>query len=413
MAIALALLAGLLLGLVANATESAFLIQMVQMARPVGAVFINAMRMVVIPLVVATIFSGVASIGEPRRLGRLGGLSLAFFWTTTAAGILLGMILMTTALQLSSAAAAGTLPEQPATDLPGFTEFLTGLIPANPFEAASRGALLPLIVFTILMAAATGSLPSAQRRPLTELAESAAAALIKLVQWILWTAPLGVFALAAPIAVDAGWDALRGLAVFIVAVLVGLAALVALVYLPLVKLLAGLGPARFLRAASASQVIALTTASSAAALPAMMEAAVEDLGLPAPRAGLVLALGASLNRAGSALFQGAAVVFLASVYHLPVPISGFAGAALATFLVSLTVAPVPSASVITLAPALAAVGVPLSGLALLLGVDRLPDMFRTATNVTGHLAAAVTVDRLAGASPTSNSSLDSAAGEDL
>ncbi len=396
MSIVLALAAGLLFGLVASATGSGFLLQIIQICKPIGAIFINALRMVVIPLVVVTIFSGVASIGSPRRLGRLGGLSLLFFWITTAAGILLGMLFMTTALQLSSPIADGAALEQPATNLPGLSEFLIGLIPANPFEAASRGALLPLIIFTALLAAAAGSLPRAQRQPLITLAESGSAALIKLVHWILWTAPLGVFALASPIAAESGWSTLRGLVVFILAVIFGLAALVAAVYLPLVRLLGGVGPLAFLRASAAPQSIALTTASSAAALPAMMDAAVKDLQLPTTSAGLVLALGASLNRAGSALFQGAAVVFLASVYHVPVPVSGLAEAALATFLVSLTVAPVPSASVITLAPALGAVGIPLSGLALLLGVDRLPDMFRTAANVTGHMAAAVVVERLAG-----------------
>ena len=177
------------------------------------------------------------------------------------------------------------------------------------------------------------------------------------------------------------------------AVLIGLAIFVALVYLPIVHAGARIPATKFLSAALESQMIAFSTTSSATAIPAMLEATDGPLAVGRETSSFVIPLGATLNRAGSALFQGAALIFLAWLYRVPIPAGAIGAAIFATALVSITVASVPSASVITLAPALGAVGVPLDGLAVLLGVDRIPDMFRTATNVTGDLAAAAVLDR--------------------
>ena len=394
LATAAGLIAGLLLGLLAGLTGSSVLLALAEGVRPIGAVFLNAVRMVVIPLVAAAVFLGVAKLGDPRKLSRLGGLALGFFWTTTLAAILAGMGAMRLAVALSAPVQVPPVGGQAAPELPSVLDFLVGLVPSNPFAAASQGALLPLIVFSILFAAAAGTLSEVQRAPLIALAESVAAALIRLVHWILWTAPVGVFALAAPITAESGWAMLQRLAVFVTAVIVGLVVFVALVYLPAVWLLGRCHPLRFLRGSIGPFMIGFTTTSSLASLPVMLDAADGQLHVSPTVSNLVLPLAASLNRAGSALFQGAAIVFLASVYSVPIPAAGLGAAVLATFLVSITVAPVPSASVVTLAPALDAVGIPLGGLAILLGVDRIPDMFRTATNVTGGMAAAVVVEGL-------------------
>jgi len=391
------LAAGLALGLLAAGTGSPSLLALAEGVEPAGTLFMNAIQMVVIPLVMTSIFTGVASLGDTGRVGRLGGIAVAFFWVTAIPAILLGMGTMRLGLGFAppvNLAAAGG--EETVRELPGFVDFLVRLVPANPFAAAADGDLLPLIVFTALCAAAAGLVAEEPRRLLIRVSEAATEIFVKLVHWILWTAPVGVFALAAPVTARSGWSILQNLAVFIGAVLAGLAVLVVVVYLPLVRYAGGRSVPRFLRACGAPWTVGFTTTSQVATLPVMIEAAEAELDVPGPVASLVLALGAALNRAGSALFQGASVVFLASVYGVPFPSSAVAGALLATFLVSMTVAPVPSASVVTLAPALDAVGVPAAGLGILLGVDRIPDMFRSSVNVVGTMAGAVVADGVVG-----------------
>jgi Na+/H+-dicarboxylate symporter len=390
-AIALGLIAGLLLGVAASVTGSPVLFGIAEGVEPLGTAFVNLLRMVVFPLVAATLFVGVAGMEGIRRLGRLGGLTLLFYWSTTIVSILIGMGVMRLLLPLAGAAAreaaagaqAGEAPE-----LPGVVDFLVGLIPQNPFSAAADDALLPFMVFTILLAAATGALPRPERDRLIGIANPIAAALVTLVHWILWLAPVGVFALAAPVTARSGWAMLQSLGVFVLAVTVGLLLFIGAIYVPAVKVLGGMGPARFLRVSLGPQLIAFTTTSSAATIPAMLESS-RAAGLAPQTPSLVIPLGAALNRAGSALFQGAGIVFLAWLYQVPLPGAAIGGAVIATFLVALTVPGVPAASVLTLAPALGHVGIPLDGMAVLLGVDRIPDMFRTATNVTGDMAAAV------------------------
>ncbi|NIM52137.1 MAG: cation:dicarboxylase symporter family transporter [Gemmatimonadales bacterium] len=410
-AVALGLIGGLLLGLVAAVSGSPLLIGIAEGIEPLGTAFVNLLKMVVIPLVAAVIFVGVGSLGDLRQLGRIGIITLFFFAATAVVSVLLGMGIMRLVLPLASEAAARAVEAAPAEapPLPGIVEFLLSLIPSNPFQVAAEGALLPLIVFTILVAAAAGALPSEQRDQLLSLANSVAAALIKLVHWILWAAPVGVFALAAPITARAGWAMLQSLAAFILAVIAGLVVFIVIVYLPAVRLLGRMPSWHFLKGSASPLLIALTTASSAATLPAMLESAEAELRLSRPVTSFVIPLGAAIGRGGTALFQGAGVVFLAWLYGVPIPASAVGGAVLATFVVSFTVAGIPAGGVVSLAPALVTVGIPLDGLGVLLGVDRIPDMARTATNVGGVLAAGVVVDRLAVRPRPSARSHDSAA----
>jgi Na+/H+-dicarboxylate symporter len=396
LAIAVGLALGFTLGIVASATGSPFLQAVAAGSAPLGTVFMNAIRMVVIPLVMAVVFSGVARLGNPRKLGRLGASTLAFFWITLVPAILFGMAVMRLGLVFAPATYVPQAAAQQAPELPGFVDFLVSLIPSNPFAAASSGALLPLIVFTALLAAATGTLPDAPRARLVELADAVGAALIKLVYWILWIAPIGVFGLAAPVTAKMGWGLVANLAVFVVTVVIGLGLFLGLFFLPLLRGAAGVGPLRFLRGTFGGVAIAFSTTSTVAALPVMIEEVEENLGLSPTISTLVLPLGASMYRPGSALFQGAAIIFLAHLYQVPIPAAAVGGAFLATFLVSLTVAPVPSSGVVTLAPALDAVGIPLSGLAILLGIDRIPDMFRSSVNALGQITTTALMDRWVG-----------------
>jgi len=397
-AVAIGLVGGLMLGLVAALSGSPLLLNIAVGIEPIGTAFVNLLKMVVIPLVAAVIFVGVGALGDLKRLGQIGVATLIFFAVTSALGVLIGMGMMQLMLPLASEVAAQAVtvaaPEAPV--LPGPVEFLLSLIPSNPFQVAAEGALLPLIVFTILFAAATGTLPTKERDLLLSLGNSVTAALIKLVHWILWLAPVGVFALAAPVTARAGWAMLQSLGAFILAVLIGLVVLVGVIFLPAVRFLGGMPIRIFLTAVINPLLIAGSTSSTAATVPAMLEAATEQLRLSRPVTSFVIPLGAGVGRMGTALFQGAGVVFLAWLFGVPLPAASIGGAVLATFIVSFTVAGIPAGGVVSLAPALGTVGVPLDGLGVLLGVDRIPDMARTTTNVAGILSATVVMDRISG-----------------
>jgi Na+/H+-dicarboxylate symporter len=393
LAIAAGLVLGLAVGLGASATGNAWLLALAEGSAPIGAIFMNAIRMVIIPLIITIIFTSIAKLGDPRKLGRIGGLTIAYYWITLIPAIAIGMATMKFGLRFASEI---DMPETAAADVPelqSIVDFIVSLVPANPFAAASNGSLLPLIVFTALVAAATGTLAVERRERMINIAEDASAALIKLVWWILYTAPIGVFGLAAPVTARLGWDLVQSLGIFIVFVFVGLVIFLAVVTLPLVYFVAGVGPLQYLRGTFGGVSIAVSTTSTAAAIPVTREEAIENIGVSPTIANLLVPLGASMHRPGSALFQGAAIVFLAYLYGVPIPMTAIAAALLATFLVSLTVAPVPSSGVVTMAPALDAVGVPVAGLAIILGIDRIPDMMRSAVNLLGQVSAAALVDR--------------------
>jgi len=395
--------AGLSLGLATSLTQWPVLVALVGWLRPFGTLFLNLLSMVVIPLVATALFVGVAGLGDLRRVGRLGVRTLAFFGAAAIAAIAIGFLVgalflpftaVTPAQQEALRAAAradSSFIHHSAEQIPGGARFLVELIPANPVRAAVDGSLLPLIVFVTIFAIATTALPDEKRHTLTELADGATQALTRIVHWVLLLAPLGIFALVAGAVAQFGWSLVATMAVFVVTVIVGLAVFIGGVYLPAVTLATRLGVGRYLRAIRSSALMAFSTTSSLATLPVMLDAAENDLRISRTVAGFVLPVGASIGRAGSALFQAVAVLFIARLYGVELGILGGAQAGAAVFLTSLTVASVPSASIVSLAPAFATTGLPLAGLTLLLGLDRIPDMFRTMTNVVGELTGAVVV----------------------
>ncbi len=407
------LLAGLLLGLVAAALAGrghGELLAATQGLRPIGTLFLNLLSMVVIPLVATALFAGIARLGNLRRVSRLVIRTLAFFWGTAlvaiAIGFLVGSIVLPQAavspeqqqaLRAAAVADSGFI-QKAAEDLPTGARFIVELIPANPVKAAVDGNLLPVIVFVTFLALAAAALPEEKRTVLIELADVATEALIKIVHWVLLLAPLGILALVAPIVAQYGWGLVKAMLWFIAAVILGLMLFIGAVYIPAVAIMGRLEPGRFLRAAFPSMMMGFSTTSSLATLPTMFQAAEGDLHISRSIAGFALPLGASVNRAGSALYQAVAVLFIARLYGIPFGFNEMFAAAAAVFLASLTVASVPSASVVSLLPAFTATGLPISGLSILIGVDRIPDMFRTMTNVTGHLTGAVVIPALEGES---------------
>lgn len=397
-AIGVGLLLGLAFGLLASATGSPGLISFAAKIEPVGTGFVNLVNMVVIPLVVSLLFTGIARLGDPRRLGKLGAISLSFFWGTTIIAILLGMATMKLVLPLAPPTEVPPAEPFKEAQIAGLVDFLLSLIPRNVFEAAAHGKLLPLIVFTVLFAAAATTLSEERKARLIGLSEAITQVLIRLVHWILFLAPFGVFALAAALTAKTGWAMLQNLAIFVAGVIFALAVFYFGVYIPLILGLGRIRFGKFLKACAKPAAIGASTTSSAAALPALVDSA-NELQLSPTVSGFVISLGVAINRAGSALFQGAAIVFLASLYHVSIPATSIAGAVLATFFVSMSVTGVPSSSLVTLAPALNVLNVPVAGIGILWGVDRIPDMCRTATQVMGHLGASVIADRLMGGQP--------------
>jgi Na+/H+-dicarboxylate symporter len=403
------LLAGLALGLAAAALAQRGhpgLADLLREIRPLGSLFLNLLSMVVIPLIATAVFSGIARLGDLRTVGRLLARALAFFWASAILAIGLGFLVGTALLPRSAVtpeqqtalrAAAGAdaaFIQRAAENIPTGLQFIAQLVPANPFKAAADGNLLPVIVFVTIFGIAAASLPLEKRAPLTALADAVTDVLIRIIHWVLWLAPIGIFALVAPLVTQFGWSLVRAMLWFIVAVIVGVLLFSALVYVPSLVLIARLAPLRFLRAAFPSLLMGFSATSSMAALPLMIDAADKDFRLPRPVSGFVLPLAATLNRGGSAVFQAIAVVFIARLYGIPFGAGQMLAAGSAVFLASLTVASVPSAGVISLLPAFQSTGLPIAGLSILIGLDRIPDMFRTMTNVAGHLSGAVVVSAL-------------------
>lgn len=389
--IAIGLVLGLIVGLSAAASGAGWLNDLATLSAPFGRLFINAIRMVVIPLVVALVFASLARAGGAAIRGTVQKTAI-FYGLILFPGIALGMGVTSLLLRFApeTAAPEGAGPDVP--ELPSLIDFVVGLLPANPFAAAASGALLPLLVFAALLGLATGALEAERRVRMVRGAEDFSAALIKLVHWVLWLAPIGVFGLIAPATARLGWDLVANLGLFIAGVLIALALLVGLIYVPALIWQSRMSPAKFFSGTVQSASVAFATTSTAAAIPVTLENTIDRLGVSRGTAEFLIPLSASIFRPGSALFQGAAIVFLAHLFDIDLGPAGYMTALFATFIVSLTVAPVPSASVMTLAPALTTLGITSAGLGLLLGIDRIPDMFRSAVNVWGHIVVAVLAD---------------------
>jgi Na+/H+-dicarboxylate symporter len=372
---------------------------------PVGTIWVNLIRMVVIPLVVAAVIGGVAGFGDAGRLGRLGVRAILFFLATGFVGIVMGLALARLALPLAplsaeataalrGAAAAGAVDVgRSVQQIPGFTQFLTNLVPANPVKAAADGALLPVIVFSVLFGLAVAHLDEVRRVAVTGFADALVAAFVKMISWFMVAAPLGVACLAAPVAARLGWEMLASLGVLIGVVVAGCVLFTLVVYAPIVRFVVRLPLGRFAKAVAPAYAVGFSTTSSMAALPAMMEVTVEDLRISRPVASFVVPLAATLNRPASALYQAVAAVFVAQLYGVHLGLPQFAALAATMLMLTLSVPAMPRSAVLSLAPALLAVGAPMEGIGLLMGVDQIPDMFRTATNVTGHVTAAALLAR--------------------
>jgi dicarboxylate/amino acid:cation (Na+ or H+) symporter, DAACS family len=389
---------------------------------PIGQIFLRLLFMLVIPLIFSALVLGVAGMGDPRHLGRIGFKSLVYTVVVSAIAVMLGVTLVNlfrpgeglspelkarlaaSALQKTAAPAATTTPAAPgppgAAGPPtapasekGPIDLLVEIVPRNPVKAAADGDFLAIMFFSLMvgLGLALTRTPAAQR--FQEAVEGLLDVSMRLIDMVIAFAPLGVMALLFNLTAQLGYEVLGQLARYVGVVLLALAIHQFIVYSLAVKFLGGMSPLAFFRGIQEAMVTAFSTSSSNATLPTALRVAEEELHLPPNVSRFVLTIGATMNQNGTALFEGVTVLFLAQFYGVPLSLTQQLMVVVICILGGVGTAGVPSGSIPVVAMILGLVGIPGEGIGLILGVDRFLDMCRTVLNVSGDLAAAVVVSR--------------------
>lgn len=402
--ILIAMALGMAIGLALAPTGGAFVstetaeIAAAWLALP-GRLFLALIQMVVIPLVISSIVLGIATSGDMAFLKRIGFRIAPYFIGTTCVAVIIGAAV---ALWLApgqyvadgmvSAAIEAPVvppPEQTAISLP---DQIIQIIPTNPTHAILSRSMFQIVVLAIFVAVALVSISPRRAKPLIDLCVSFQDISMKIVSWSMTIAPIAVFGLLAQISIQVGFDAIVGVGAYVGTVLLGLLVLL-IFYLVIVGLLARRNPAAFARHIWSVQLLAFSTSSSAAVMPLSMQTAEEELGVSGPVAQFIVPLGATVNMDGTALYQVVAAVFLTQVYGIDLTLAQLALLAATTVGSSIGSPSTPGVGIVILATVVQGIGVPTEGIALILGVDRILDMTRTAVNVTGDLTACTVMDK--------------------
>lgn len=391
----LALTLGIGGGILTAASQNAQLLAVANYISPIGSLWVSAIRMTVIPLVVALLITGVASAADIKAVGRLGGRAVLVFVLMLAGAAAIVVPLVPLLFALLPEGVRPALPpgavdaaklvaaDQP----PTLAGWLTSLIPSNPIAAAASGAMMPLVIFTLLFALAIVQSKPESRATLVGFFGAVADAMLVLVRWIILAAPIGVFALVFPLAAQAGAGLVGAIGFYIVAYSVACIVMILLCY-PLVAIVAGMPMRKFGKAVLPAQLIAFSSSSSIATLPAMVKSAEEGLGLPERVTGFVLPLAASTFKFAGPLSWTVGASFVGWFYNVPLHLPQLATIAFAAVFLSFGVPGVPRGAFIMLAPLFLAIGLPVEGIGLLIAVDAIPDTFATVLNVMGDLTAA-------------------------
>jgi len=408
------ILAAIFGGIIFNAAESSgtqpalFGVEYIAVFGYIGTIFLNALKMIIVPLITSSIIVGVAGIGSGGNLGSLGGKTLLFYAATTLAAIMVGLILI-------NLVAPGIVDGQPAKDLLALdapvdeiaarvegrgvgdvAEVFQRMVPPNIVAAAAEGQMLGLIFFAILFGYFMTHLDDEYAGPLYRFWNAVFHVMMRMTEWIMTFAPIGVFGLVAGVIAEAGYKATGPLAVFSIVVLVALG-IHAFVTLPLLLRFVGrVNPLKTLKACAQPMLTAFSTASSSATLPVTMEAIEDNVGVSNKISSFVLPLGATVNMNGTALYECAAAMFIAQAYGLELTFGVQFSIVAIALLTSIGVAGVPSASLVAIAIILAAIGLPIEALGVLMVFDRILDMARTSINIWGDCSCATIVARLEG-----------------
>lgn len=396
-----ALVLGLILGSLSPRLSPQIHDGVVGTASFVGTLWLNALKMTVIPLVVALLVVGIAKSAEAAHAGRIAGKSvlwIVILCTASAVFGALAILLLVHLFPLSKATAAGLqaalsgIENKTPASLPGIAEFFKGVIPDNVVSAAANGDILPLVVFSVLFALAIGFISEAGRRSLVTFFEAIGDALLVIIEWVLFVAPLGVFSLALVVGSAAGGSAFAGLTHYIVLIsVVGI--LVTLAAYPLALLFGHIGPATFTRALIPPQAVAISTRSSLASLPAMLDAA-RGLGIRDEVADVSLPIAVALFRATGPAMNVAVPFYIAHWLGLHPTLAQMIAATAVGAVMSYGAVSLPGevTYISSIAPIAIALGVPIAPLALLVAVEMVPDIFRTVGNVSMDVALAAIVD---------------------
>lgn len=393
----LGLAAGFAVGLAITGGTGGAFASAARVLEVVGTMWIAAIRMTVIPLVMSSLIVGVNRAPNPATIGRLGGRAVTFFVVATTLASLMAIVLgapLMARIALDPSAvdalrATTSAATAPAGSMPTVGQWLIDLVPLNPVKAASDGAMLPLITFTLVFALAVTGVDNVRRLPFIAMVETIEDATLRIVRWVIHTAPYGVFALAVPLAAKLGLSAVGALASYTV-IVCGISVLYCLIVLYPAAVIFGRAPlATFVRAWLPPQAVAFSTRSSMAALPAAIEQARDRLRLPASIHGFLIPLAASVFRPGAGVGQVLGALFIARLYGVPLGVGGLAAITATALVTSFSVPGIPGGAMIAMVPVLMVVHLPVEGVGILLGVDTILDMFRTTTNTTGHLSAAV------------------------
>ncbi len=375
---------------------------------PVGTIFIRLITMIVVPLVVASLFTGVASLGDVRRLGRIGGRTLLYFLATTVAAALIGVSValaagLGTGLDpavrdaiASRFSSAGTAASANVESVPTLVQTVIAMVPQNPIAAAAQGDLLALIFFVVVFGAAATALDAARRQPLVAFFTAVNDVSLVVIGWLMRVAPIAVSVLIAVTVLRSGADLLWSLSTYAVVVVLGLALHVAIVLIPLLRFAAKIGLGSFLRSTTDALVLAFSTASSSVTLPVSIAAAEQRVGVSNQIASFVLPTGTTLNKNGAAVYKAVTAVFLAHLYGLDLDASRILAIVLTTIVASSAGAGVPGSSLVTTMIVLNAIGLGANasaGIALVAGIDRPIDMCRTCVNTFSNLVGAAVIAR--------------------
>lgn len=401
--ILLALVVGLTAGIVAGWSGAPWVAQSAAIAEPIGGLWLNALQMTIVPLVVALLITGIAASAQAARASKLAMRALILFvvllWTSSlAAALLTPLFLNLFPLPVESAAALrdALTSAAPVGEAPSFADFIRSIVPTNPIAAASESAILPLIVFVIIFAFALVRLPEGPREQLVGFFRAIEETMLVVIGWVLWIGPVGVLALAYVVGARAGATAFGALLHYVI-IVTAVGTVVWLAAWPLAMIGARIGPVRFTRAVAASQALAFSTQSSLACLPAMLRAA-GKLDVPVAASGVVLPMAVAVFRATGPAMNLAVAIYIAYWFGIELTWTqmAFGVAAAATTTMGAVGIPGQASFVTSIAPICIAMGLPIEPLALLIAVETLPDLMRTAGNVSMDVAATATVAKRSG-----------------